>query len=129
MESVYPAAGQLAIDMLVRLKNSSDEICEILLSKNRIISALQFASTRNLFSNEVGSVGVRTRKFLEASVQDINVDDEEMSRKADKAIVFHSVYNFFEERNMLDRGCDQYKELYHKLFTENNKQEKVHHVM
>ena len=118
MESVYPAAGQLAIDMLVRLKNSSDEICEILLSKNRIISALQFASTRNLFSTEVGSVGVRTRKFLEASVQDINIDDEEMSRKADKAIVFHSVYNFFEERNMLDRGCDQYKELYQKLFDE-----------
>ena len=119
LESVYPAAGQLAIDMLVRLKNSSDEICEILLSKNRIISALQFASTRNLFSNEIGSVGVRTRKFLEASVQDIDVDENETSRKVEEHIVFHTVYNFFDERNMLDRGCDQYKELYQKLFAEN----------
>ena len=121
MESVYPAAGQLAIDMLVRLKNSADEICEILFSKNRILSALQFASSQNLFSNEIGSVGVRTRKFLEASANIITNQEltNETPNKAEQNIVFYTVFNFFQERNMLDRGCDQFKELYQKLFGDN----------
>ena len=115
---MYPAAGQLAIDMLVRLKNSADEICEILLSKNRTISALQFASTHNLFSNEIGSVGVRTRKFLEASANGITDqgDENKVESKNERNIIFFTVYNFFQERNMLDRGCDQFKELYQKIF-------------
>ena len=117
MESVYPAAGQLAIDMLVRLKNSADEICEILLSKNRIISALQFASTQNLFSHEIGSVAVRTRKFLEASAHGLIDQDreKEAENKNERIVTFFTVYSFFQERNMLDRGCDQFKELYQKI--------------
>ena len=117
LESVYPAAGQLAIDMLVRLKNSADEICEILLSKNRIISALQFASTQNLFSHEIGSVAVRTRKFLEASAHGLIDQDreKEAENKNERIVTFFTVYSFFQERNMLDRGCDQFKELYQKI--------------
>ena len=105
--------------MLVRLKNSADEICEILLSKNRVLAALQFASSQNLFNNEVGSAGVRARKFLEACTKKSGNDGDEnvesnMSHEAN--IVFYSVYNFFNERNMLDRGCDQFKEDYQKLY-------------
>ena len=48
LESVYPASTQLALDMLTRLRNSSEEICEILLSKGRVLSALQFADDRGL---------------------------------------------------------------------------------
>ena len=120
LESVYPAAGQLAIDMLVRLKNSADEICEILLSKNRVLAALQFAFNQNLFNNEVGNAGVRVRKFLEAcnpkpgKEEEQNVDSN-TSHEAN--IIFYSVYNFFNERNMLDRGCDQFKEMYQKHYS------------
>ena len=48
LESVYPAAAQLATDMLTRLRNSGEEICEILLSKGKILSAIHFADERGL---------------------------------------------------------------------------------
>ncbi|TGZ71513.1 hypothetical protein CRM22_002584 [Opisthorchis felineus] len=41
LESVYPAAGQLAIDMLKRLSFSNEEVVELLLLKNRLIEALR----------------------------------------------------------------------------------------
>ena len=113
LESVYPAAGQLAIDMLVRLKNSADEICEILLSKNRVLAALQFASKHNLFNNDNGSgAGIRARKFLEACDM---TQDKEDDHEHEKKIVFYTVYNFFQERNMLDRGCEGFKEIFQKI--------------
>merc|ERR1719189_26161 len=115
LESVYPAAGQLAIDMLVRLKNSADEICEILLSKNRVLAALQFASKHNLFNNDNGSgAGIRARKFLEACDM---TQDKEDDQEHEKKIVFYTVYNFFQERNMLDRGCEGFKEIFQKINT------------
>ena len=118
LESVYPAAGQLAIDMLVRLKNSGDEICEILLSKNRVLAALQFASAHNLFNVETGSAGVRARKFLETCTAAI--DNRKETIKSDMnhegSIVFYTVFNFFQERNMLDRGCEQFKDLYKNMY-------------
>ena len=115
MESVYPAAGQLAIDMLVRLKNSADEICEILLSKNRVLAALQFASKHNLFNNDNGrGAGIRARKFLEACDM---TQDKEDDGEHEKKIVFYTVYNFFQERNMLDRGCESFKEIFQKMNT------------
>ena len=116
MESVYPAAGQLAIDMMVRLKNSADEICEILLSKNRVLAALQFASKQGLLNNEVCSVGLKARKFLDASVKKANSELQGDNSTEKGNIVFYSVYNFFKERNMLDRGCQEFKDLYQKLY-------------
>ena len=132
LESVYPAAGQLAIDMLIRLKNSADEICEILLSKDRVLAALQFANSRGLLSNEVGIGGsVKARKFLEASLKSSgtgeiedtdknNCDDEQQNNTKEQQtnIVFYSVYNFFNERNMLDRGCEEFKVLYDTMYTQ-----------
>lgn len=42
LESVYPAAYQLALDMLKRISNANEEIVEILLSKNKVLSALRY---------------------------------------------------------------------------------------
>ena len=103
--------------MIVRLKNAADEICEILLSKNRVFAALQFASKQGLLNNEVGSTGLKARKFLDASVKKANNDEfQNLDSTQEANIVFYSVYNFFQERNMLDRGCQEFKDLYQKLY-------------
>ena len=41
LESVYPAAYQLALDMLKRISTANEEIVEILLSKNKVLPALR----------------------------------------------------------------------------------------
>ena len=59
---MYPAAFQLAMDMLSRLKTTSEEeITEILLSKGKVISALTYAKSRNLERQ------IPARKFLQAA--------------------------------------------------------------
>ena len=41
LENLYPAAHQLALDMLKRLGNAHEEIIEVLLSKGYILAALR----------------------------------------------------------------------------------------
>jgi len=41
LEGVYPAAHQLALDMLKRLKTADDLIVDILLNKEKVIPALR----------------------------------------------------------------------------------------
>lgn len=41
LESLYPAARQLALDMLNRLYNTNEEIIEVLLSKGHILPAMR----------------------------------------------------------------------------------------
>ena len=41
-QSVYPAAEQMALDMLQRLGNADEEIIEIMLSRNDVTSALRW---------------------------------------------------------------------------------------
>lgn len=43
LEGVYPAAYQLALDMLKRLSTANDLIVEILINKQKIIPALRYA--------------------------------------------------------------------------------------
>lgn len=50
LESVYPASYQLALDMLKRIGTANEEIIEILLSKNKVMSALRYFSYTMLFS-------------------------------------------------------------------------------
>ena len=45
-----------------------------------------------------------------------NYGDKDAKASHEANIVFYSVYNFFNERNMLDRGCEQFKEMYQKLY-------------
>jgi len=43
LENIYPPAHQLALDMLHRISNATEEITEVLLSKNQVIAALRYA--------------------------------------------------------------------------------------
>ncbi|XP_020288315.1 uncharacterized protein C18orf8 isoform X2 [Pseudomyrmex gracilis] len=82
LENLYPAAHQLALDMLKRLGNAHEEIIEVLLSKGHILAALRYIRS-------VGMVDqVSARKFLEAA------------KATDDATLFHSVFKFFEQRNL-----------------------------
>lgn len=45
LENVYPAAPQLALDMLERLGTAKEEISEILLSKGEVLSSLRYAAS------------------------------------------------------------------------------------
>ena len=110
LENVYPPACQLALDMLSRLRNSVEEICEILLSKKRVLSALQFASDRGLLNSE----SFRSRKFLAAATSGIDMTKDTLD--AESRLVFYSTYNFFKQRNLIQRGCEDYTEFYEKLF-------------
>lgn len=87
LENLYPAAHQLALDMLKRLGNAHEEIIEVLLSKGHILPALRY----------VRSVGksdqMCARKFLEAA------------KATDDPILFYSVYKFFEQRNLKLHNC------------------------
>nr|CAG4638295.1 EOG090X028B [Cyclestheria hislopi] len=111
LESVYPAAYQLALDMLKRISTANEEIIEILLSKNKVLSALRFA--RETIPIEY----ISARKFLESAQ---NTKDP---------IIFYGVYRFFQQRNYRLRGsaefpkgehCETYVRHFQSLFTMSN---------
>jgi hypothetical protein len=103
LESLYPAAHQLALDMLKRLSTANEEIIEVLLSKQQILPALRFV-------HSVGSVDqVSARKFLDAA------------KATGDTNVFIGVFKFFEQRNLRLKGttafakgehCDVYVKYY-----------------
>ncbi|XP_018344174.1 PREDICTED: uncharacterized protein C18orf8 [Trachymyrmex septentrionalis] len=82
LENLYPAAHQLALDMLKRLGNAHEEIIEVLLSKGYILAALRYVRSVGMADQ------VSARKFLEAA------------KATDDATLFHSVFKFFEQRNL-----------------------------
>ncbi len=86
LESAYLPALQLATDMLYRLRNSAEEICEVLLSKGLVVLAVRFAAENNLDH-------IPVRKFLEAALHD---GDES---------VFFNVFQHFEKRNVIPQAC------------------------
>ncbi|XP_023219374.1 uncharacterized protein C18orf8 homolog [Centruroides sculpturatus] len=91
LQNLYPASDQLALDMLKRLGKANEEIVEILLSKQQIISALRFI--RNCGNIDT----VSARKFLHAAK---NTNDPS---------TFYAVYKFFEQRNIRLRGLPQFE--------------------
>nr|CAG4646085.1 EOG090X028B [Macrothrix elegans] len=107
LEAVYPAAYQLALDMLKRIGSANEEIVEILLSKNKVLSALRFS--RETLPIE----SISARKFLEAA------------QNSQDPSVFFAVYRFFQQRNQRARGnaaflkgehCDSYSRHFKMLF-------------
>ncbi|KAI4484158.1 hypothetical protein M0804_007614 [Polistes exclamans] len=82
LENLYPAAHQLALDMLKRLGNAHEEIIEVLLSKGYILAALRYVRSVGMIDQ------VSARKFLEAA------------KASNDATLFHSVFKFFEQRNL-----------------------------
>ena len=84
LEAAYPAAFQLSMDMLSRLKTSQEEIVEILLSKKKVISALMYAKSHGLERS------IQAKKFLQAA----------KDASADKSILV-STRNWLDEQNLL----------------------------
>jgi hypothetical protein len=107
IESTYAASNQLALDMLKRLGTANEEICDVLLSKGLILSALRFAIQMGLDES------LMPGKFLETA-KDLN-DPQ----------IYYEVFKFFEERNLRlrntrafksDDNCDIYVRHFSSLF-------------
>ncbi len=107
IESTYAASNQLALDMLKRLGTANEEICDVLLSKGLILSALRFATQMSL--DETLMPG----KFLETA------------KELNDPHIYYEVFKFFEERNMRlrntlsfksDENCDVYVKHFESLF-------------
>ena len=88
LSSLHPSISQMALDMLARL-NANEIIIEVLLEKGQVIDALRLASSNS-------SDGLPARKYLEAA-----------SRTND-ALIFHSVFKFFQLRNLRLRGSTDF---------------------
>ncbi|XP_013921000.1 PREDICTED: uncharacterized protein C18orf8 homolog isoform X2 [Thamnophis sirtalis] len=86
LESIYPPAHQLSLDMLKRLCTANDEIVEVLLSKHQVLAALRFI--RGIGGHD----SISARKFLDAAKQ---TEDE---------MLFYTIFRFFEQRNQRIRG-------------------------
>ncbi|KAJ8010642.1 hypothetical protein DPEC_G00077200 [Dallia pectoralis] len=86
LESTYPPAHQLSLDMLKRLSTANDEIVEVLLSKQQVLGALRFIRSVG------GHDNISARKFLDAA------------RQTDDQMLFYTIFRFFEQRNLRLRG-------------------------
>ncbi|KAB1258506.1 Regulator of MON1-CCZ1 complex [Camelus dromedarius] len=86
LESFYPPAHQLSLDMLKRLSTANDEIVEVLLSKHQVLAALRFI--RGIGGHD----NISARKFLDAAKQ------------TDDHMLFYTIFRFFEQRNQRLRG-------------------------
>ncbi|KAH8302799.1 hypothetical protein KR044_010802 [Drosophila immigrans] len=78
---VNSAISQVAIDMLGKIQ-AHEIIIEVMLGQGKVIDALRLAK------NSLGLEKVPARKFLEAA------------HKTQDDLIFHSVYRFFQMRNM-----------------------------
>ncbi|XP_053105402.1 regulator of MON1-CCZ1 complex isoform X2 [Hemicordylus capensis] len=90
LESIYPPAHQLSLDMLKRLSTANDEIVEVLLSKHQVLAALRFI--RGIGGHD----SISARKFLDAAKQ---TEDE---------MLFYTIFRFFEQRNQRLRGSPSF---------------------
>ncbi|XP_042299307.1 regulator of MON1-CCZ1 complex isoform X2 [Sceloporus undulatus] len=86
LESIYPPAHQLSLDMLKRLSTANDEIVEVLLSKHQVLAALRFI--RGIGGHD----NISARKFLDAAKQ------------TEDKMLFYTIFRFFEQRNQRLRG-------------------------
>uniref|UniRef100_A0A3B4ABM7 Uncharacterized protein n=1 Tax=Periophthalmus magnuspinnatus TaxID=409849 RepID=A0A3B4ABM7_9GOBI len=109
LESTYPPAHQLSLDMLKRLSTANDEIVEVLLSKQQVLGALRFIRSVG------GHDNISARKFLDAALQ---TGDQ---------MLFYTVFRSFQQRNQRLRGspvfnpgehCEEHVAHFKKLFGE-----------
>ncbi|XP_041102073.1 regulator of MON1-CCZ1 complex-like isoform X2 [Polyodon spathula] len=90
LESTYPPAHQLSLDMLKRLSTANDEIVEVLLSKQQVLGALRF------IRGVGGHDNISARKFLDAA------------RQTREEMLFYTIFRFFEQRNQRLRGSPHF---------------------
>ncbi|KAA3673228.1 uncharacterized protein DEA37_0002699 [Paragonimus westermani] len=105
LESVYPAAGQLAIDMLKRLNFSNEEVVEVLLLKRKFMEALRFCLMRpHLFR----SPDDLPKRILELAIQ------------SGDRLTFYNVYRFFylRQENGLNAPCEEVTAKFKDMFGE-----------
>ncbi|XP_067644801.1 regulator of MON1-CCZ1 complex [Eurosta solidaginis] len=104
--NVDAAISQIALDMLSKI-GAHDIIIEVLLGQGKIIDALRLAG--NSKNNET----ISARKFLEAA------------QKTNDDLIFHSVFKFFQMRNLRQRGtmdflkteqCGEFVQYYSNLY-------------
>uniref|UniRef100_A0A1A8HJE6 Chromosome 18 open reading frame 8 n=1 Tax=Nothobranchius korthausae TaxID=1143690 RepID=A0A1A8HJE6_9TELE len=109
LESTYPPAHQLSLDMLKRLSTANDEIVEVLLSKQQVLGALRFIRSVG------GHDNVSARKFLDAA------------RQTGDQMLFYTVFRSFQQRNQRLRGnpafnpgehCEEHMVHFQQLFGE-----------
>ncbi|KAH0517402.1 hypothetical protein LTLLF_121065 [Microtus ochrogaster] len=109
LESFYPPAHQLSLDMLKRLSTANDEIVEVLLSKHQVLAALRFI--RGIGGHD----NISARKFLDAAKQ------------TDDVMLFFTIFRFFEQRNQRLRGnpnftpgehCEEHVAFFKQVFGE-----------
>nr|XP_057916568.1 regulator of MON1-CCZ1 complex-like isoform X1 [Doryrhamphus excisus] len=86
LESTYPPAHQLSLDMLKRLSTANDEIVEVLLSKQQVLAAVRFIRSVGAHDN------MSARKFLDAA------------RQTGDNMLFYTVFRSFQQRNQRLRG-------------------------
>ena len=107
LQKEYPPAFNLALDMLKRLGSNHDDIIEILLEKDGIVSAL-----KSLQENDIIDL-VAPQKFLSAALA--TGDD----------LVFHTVFTFFQQRNVKLRKstkfvrseqCEKFEQIFEEKF-------------
>ncbi|KAF8570414.1 hypothetical protein P879_03420 [Paragonimus westermani] len=105
LESVYPAAGQLAIDMLKRLNFSNEEVVEVLLLKRKFMEALRFCLMRpHLFR----SPDDFPKRILELAIQ------------SGDRLTFYNVYRFFylRQENGLNAPSEEVTAKFKDMFGE-----------
>jgi hypothetical protein len=107
LESTYPPAYQLALDMLKRLR-SYDEILEVFLTKGNLFQALRFL--RNHFKDLQLSQALVTRFLEEAHT----TNDEQF---------YYTVFKFFESHGLIDyRFHQKYITFYNDLIARSKQQ-------
>jgi len=94
LESIYPPAYQLALDMLKRLC-SPGQIVEVLLNRNQLLAALRVIKANK-------DINIPRSRFLEVAAQQ-------------EPIMFYTVFQFFLQRKELGPDCQKYLAQYETL--------------
>jgi len=111
LETLYPPARQLALDMMHRLGTAQQEITEILLASGKVVTAINHVAANG------GLETAPARKFLQAA------------EDTGDRMVFFNVFSCFEERNTRLRGspaftptdqCESYVKKFKEMFLNNN---------
>jgi hypothetical protein len=100
LESVYPPASQLALDMLSRLatKSTREQIIDVLLAHKQVVGALRFGF-------KFPSLALPVRRFLEVAVE---LNDHSL---------FHHLVRHLSQRNLLTNEHKQFVALFKQRFT------------
>ena len=107
IESKYPPAFQLALDMMKRIPNAREDVIELYLSKQQVLQAVRYLESTDALDS------ASPRKFLEAAFS-----------TTDK-MTFYTVFLMFQKRNIRLRKqpgfapgeqCDKYEQYFDKIF-------------